>query len=178
MFFILPMPRAPLALHPCFWQALSQMPRLSAEVTGHAQVLKEKCGWCVQCRASTRKACLLVAAERVRGAAVAASTSTWAPSWNPASDTRLRLSPEHARVGIVRLRILQLEELLQGLLDGPWEDFPWRREWKRQVRTAESIRQLRQPLQTVRSFQPRGPMCLFSSTAAGGSCVGPGPQVP
>lgn len=131
-------------------QALIQMQWLSAEVAGNVPALKERCGWCVQCRSSSRKACLLVAAERVRAAAVAAGTSTWAPSWNPGSATKLRSASEHGRLGIVSLRLLQLEDQLQGLLDGPWEDFPWRKEWKRQVGKAHSISELRRPLREVR----------------------------
>lgn len=101
-------------------------------------VPKEKCGWCINCRSTGRRGCLLtqVAGQMAGGAALVVGG----------------IRPIKGGSGhfpAVAAYILYMEENLHGLLMGPWEFAGHRKKWRKQVEQATSVKDIRLALLEV-----------------------------
>lgn len=99
---------------------------------------KERCGWCFSCQSSDNKDCLLYIIEN-----------------------KFLESPEYLSVGLCTMdnkknhmdsvvhSCLVIEDNLQGLLSGPWEDPCYRKHWRKCILEASNIESIKKLLFTV-----------------------------
>ncbi|KAL3687008.1 hypothetical protein R1sor_013317 [Riccia sorocarpa] len=101
---------------------------------------KEKCGWCINCRTTNRKGCLLTQVTgQISGGAAGV----------PGGIKPVKGGGGH--YAAVAAYMLYMEEQLQGLLDGPWEAFGHRKLWRKRVEQGRSIEDVRRALLEMES---------------------------
>lgn len=93
------------------------------------EVPRERCGWCLSCRAAvlSKKGCLLnhAALTATRGA------------MKILSSLRLVKNGE-GHLSSIAVYVLYMEESLRGLVDGPFLNASYRRQWRHQLESASS----------------------------------------
>lgn len=108
-----------------------------------AEVPRERCGWCLSCKApaSSKKGCML------NHAAICATKSA----------TRIFscLAPVRSGEGIgptIATYVIYMEESLHGLIDGPFLNGNYRRQWREQMETATSFNNIKPLLLKVSNY--------------------------
>ncbi|KAL2628952.1 hypothetical protein R1flu_013638 [Riccia fluitans] len=101
---------------------------------------KEKCGWCINCRTTNRKGCLLTQVTgQISGGAAGV----------PGGIKPVKGAGGH--YAAVAAYMLYMEEQLQGLLAGPWEVVGYRKLWRKRVEMGRSIGDVRRALLEMES---------------------------
>lgn len=99
------------------------------------ELLKEKCGWCNSCQISGGSDCIF----RVK----------CMESPKPQGVRLLSEKNKESHIVLARHNMLSIEERLNGLLSGPWQNPQYSIYWRKAVQMASDLSSLKQPLLTV-----------------------------
>jgi hypothetical protein len=102
------------------------------------ELLKEKCGWCNSCQISSGVDCIF----RITDVKCTEGTKPHAFGLEAEKN-------KGSHIILAMHNILSMEERLNGLLSGPWQNPQYRIYWRKEVLKASDVSSLKQPLLMV-----------------------------